>query len=132
MDLAEIQRQALAAREISIVIDGASFTLRLPTRLDSQVALARVLAANKGETNDHVLALRIERETLLQAVSGWSGVPARWLVPDADPADAPCEFGRGLVAVLLDERPDICEQLGKTLFESMRLHNERRDTAAKN
>lgn len=131
MDLAEIQRHAAAAREFTVVIDGATFTLRLPTRLESRVALARVLAAYPNESND-VLAIRVERESLVQAIRGWSEVPLRWLLGDAAPGDERCAFERDMVSLLLDEQPGVAEVLGRDLFDRLRAFNETRDTAAKN
>lgn len=132
MDLADIHRQAQAAREFTECIDGATFTLRIPTRLDSRVALARVQAAHPGEQADMVLALLVERQSLVQAIAGWSGVPLGWVLRDAEPADQPCAFEPGMVGLLLDERPSVTEQLGRALFERMRAYNDQRDTAAKN
>ena len=131
MDLAEIQRLAAAAREFTSSIDGATFSLRLPTRIDSRVALARVLAANPGEAID-VLAIRVERESLVQAIVGWSDVPLRWVLGDAAPADELCAFDRAMVSLLLDEQPGVAELLGRDLFDRIRVWNETRDTAAKN
>lgn len=132
MNLADIHRQAQAAREFTEVVDGATFTLRVPTRLDSRVALARVLAANPGEPDNGVLAIRVERESLMQAIVRWSGVPLRWVLRDVEPADEQCAFDRTMVGLLLDERPVVAEQLGRVLFERIRAYNEARDTAAKN
>lgn len=132
MDLADIHRQATAAREFTEVIEGATFTLRLPTRLDSRVALARVFAAHPQEKDEGVLAILVERESLVRAIVGWSGVPLRWVLADAEPADAPCPFDAGMVPLLLDERPDVAEQLGRVLFDRIRSFNATRDTAAKN
>lgn len=131
MDLEEIQRHAAAAREFTSSIDGATFTLRLPTRLDSKLALARVLAAHRGESND-VLAIRVERETLVQSLIGWADVPLRWVLRDAAPADEPCAFDRAVVGLLLDEQPGVAELLGRDLFDRIRAWNATRDTAAKN
>ena len=131
MDLAEIQRAAAAAREFTIDIDGATFWLRLPTRLDSRIALARVLAANAGEQDNDVLAILVERESLRQAVVGWSDVPLRWVLVDA-PANEFCVLTRASVELLLDERPTVAERLGRELFARLRAFNEIRDTAAKN
>jgi len=132
MDLADIHRQAAAAREFTEVIEGASFNLRLPTRLDSRIALTRVLSANPGETDNDVLALRVERESLRQAVFGWSDVPLRWVLGDVEPADATCAFDRTMVGLLLDESPDVADKLGHALFSRIKAFNATRDTAAKN
>ncbi len=132
MDLADIHRQATATREFTEVIEGATFTLRLPTRLDSRIALARVLAVNEGETANDVLAIRVERESLMQAIVRWSDVPLRWVLGDVEPADAPCEFDRSVIGLLLDERPDVAEKLGAALFSRIKEFNALRDTAAKN
>lgn len=144
MDLSDIHRQALAAREFTETIDGATFTLRLPTRLDSRIALTRVLAAHPGETNNDVLALRVERESLIQAIVGWTGVPMHWVLPGATaepPLEAcvsdaapPAQFAYSpqCVALLLDTQPDHAETLGRELFNRVRRRNGVLDTAAKN
>jgi len=130
-DIDDIERQARAAREFTETIEGATFTLRLPTRLESRVALARVMAANAGETDNDVLAILVERETLRNAVIGWSGVPVSWILDDA--ADAgEFAYRQAVVPLLLDERPDVADQLAGALFGRLKTYNSRRDTAAKN
>jgi len=132
MDIAEIQRQASAAREFNVQIDGAAFKLRLPTRLDSRVALARVLATHADESDNDVLAIHVERQALVQSVLRWDGVPMRWVLADTNDLKAQCEFQVGLVGLLLDERPDIADHLSRELFARLQAFNEIRDTAAKN
>lgn len=132
MDLADIHRQATAAREFTEVIEGATFTLRLPDRLATRVAFTRVRAAHPDETSNNVLALLIQAETLKQAVVGWASVPLRWVLGDVEPADAPYEFERDGIELLLREKPDVADRLGTVLFERIRAFNATRDTAAKN
>lgn len=132
MDLADIHRQASAAREFTEVVEGATFSLRLPDRLDSRVAFARVRAAHPDEESNTVLAILIQSETLKQAVIGWAGVPLRWVLGDVEPADAPYAFERDAVELLLREKPDVADRLGAVLFERIRSFNATRDTAAKN
>ena len=126
MDLAEIQRRAQAARESTIEIDGATFTMRLPTPLETRVACVQAGGVVQSEQ-----VLRAERIMLCGAIVGWSGVPLSWVLHDAETGEF-YEYSPEAVGLLLDQRAALAIVLGDQM--SLRMHewNERQGTAAKN
>jgi hypothetical protein len=135
MELDDIRRQALAAREFQKVIEHVTFTLRLPTRYE--VTLAARRSAARGATldgstdNDPAHLLILERLLLEQAVVRWSGLRLRNVLPD-EATDEDITHSSGAVPLLLDAQPDWARELGVALFDRMAQRRERQDTAAKN
>lgn len=126
MDLAEIQRRAQAARESTLDVDGATFTLRIPTAYETRLACHQVGDGGRAEQ-----LLRVERVLLLGALVGWVGVPLSWVLPDADPHEA-YVFSPDAVELLLDARPALAVALGDQLSARMQARAEQQGTAAKN
>lgn len=130
MDASDLRRHALAARQFGVAVgDGVSVTLTDLTRLQMQLALLE--AAGVGRALDSAAKLRFRRLELLRAVSGWSGVRERHLVPGAA-TDADVPFDAELVELLLDAQPAWEDALGAALVERGEKRAAALDTAAKN
>lgn len=129
MDLDDLKRKAAAACETGHSIGPRSFTLRVPTRY--QVSL--VVARHGGTEGDQGQALfLIARRMLLeQALVGWAGVLVSDILPDsADATAQPHE--PGAVPLLLDAQPAWAGELSDRLVELIAERNQRQDSAAKN
>lgn len=127
MDAAEIARRAEAAREFSHVVDGRSYKLRLPTRVQMQMLVLDHVptTAEKGEYWD-----RLRRPALELALFGWDGVRLGDLLPDGgDEAQA---FDRVLVPVLFESHPNVEDELGLELIKRMAERTARREADEKN
>lgn len=127
MELSEIKRQAQAAREFTHTVDAATFTLRMPTRFEGQLAARE---CERGERHE-VYALRVERRLLLSAVVGWSGVLVKDVLP-GHPNDDALVFEPGAVEALADARPGVFAVLGKELFTRMAAASALQEAAEKN
>lgn len=126
MDWAAIQAQQRAAREIEAPAGGHSFTLRVPTRHEVNVAVARLLVAN----GDGSVAL-LQRKLLELAIVGWNGPRMRDLLPASDDATPlPCE--PAAVPLLLDEQPELEDELGAALNRAFAARRERAEDIAGN
>lgn len=138
MELDDIRRHALAAREFQRVIEHATFTLRLSTRFEVTVAARRSGARLAGvggepEQADPAHLLILERLLLEQAVVRWSGLRLRDVLPEHDTsADDDLPHSAAAVPLLLDAQPDWARELGIALFDRMAQRREAQDTAAKN
>jgi hypothetical protein len=129
MDLADIQRQALAARELPAPPQAAgrvTATLRIPTRHEVQLALQRA-----GPQDDAGRMVTLERHLLEAAVVGWAGVQLRDVLP-GHPNDDAMLHEAGAVPLLLDAQPDWAQAWGLVLFEAMRQSRQTQDAAEKN
>ncbi|MEW6169681.1 MAG: hypothetical protein AB1651_18605 [Pseudomonadota bacterium] len=115
MDLAEIARRQLAAREIRHSVDGRSFTLRLPTRHERKLVLARVCdeaqwRAGGVEGEAFVLptelSMRVTRLLLERAIVGWD-VTLGDVLPEVDgeAGAEPLPWSATAVPLLLDAQP---------------------------
>lgn len=131
MELDDIRRQALAAREFPVVIEHATrvitCTLRIPTRHETRVALQRA-----GPADDAARLLVAERLLLEGALVAWSGVRVCDVLAEHDPADLQMPFDRGAVPLLLDAQPAWASALGLQLVDRMAQRNAAQDTATKN
>ncbi len=131
MDMEDIKRFALAARQFSVEVEpGVHVTLRAPTRHELQMASARSEA-----TGGSVVSLVAWRRDLsVRAVVVWSGVRVGHVLPDhadANP-DEPLPFDQELVAELLDAQPEWEALLADALFKRLGERSQRKDEAAKN
>lgn len=126
MELDDIRRHALAAREFQKVIEHATFTLRIPTRHETQLAIRR------GGPSDDVARLLVAERLLLEgALVRWSGVRVQDVLADHEFAeDLPHE--PAAVPLLLDAQPDWAHQLGVALMDAMASRQAAQDTAEKN
>jgi len=128
MDLADIRRKALAAREFIVVEDASSYTLRLPTSHDIEVEAIRS-RLHDGDIDPAQLTV-IRRRLLERALVAWSGVPCERLATGAgsEPADVSVEA----VAFLLDAEPDLAQRLDAQFVERLAARRQTQGTAAKN
>lgn len=131
MELDDIRRQALAAREFPVAIEHASrrisFTLRIPTRHETRIALQRA-----GPQDDAARLLVAERLLLEGAVVAWIGVRIGDVLPEHEPGSDELAFERSAVGLLLDAQPAWASELGLQLVDRMAQRNTAQDTAAKN
>lgn len=131
MELDDIRRQALAAREFERAVDHATFTLRIPTRHEVTIAVRRAAAKTLAGDSDPAHLLLLERMLLEAAIVRWSGLTVRDILPAHELAeDLPHE--PGAVGLLLDAQPDWARELGMALFDRMAARRDAQDTAAKN
>lgn len=126
MDLDDIRRQALAAREFQRVIEHATFTLRIPTRHETTLAIRRA-----GPLEDEARLLVAERLLLEGAIVRWSGVRVRDVLPGHELAED-LAYDRSAVGLLLDAQPDWARELGLAMVDHMAARNAAQDTAEKN
>jgi hypothetical protein len=133
MELDDIARNALAAREFQIATGHAHYTLRLPTRYEITLAASRAQAsADEPGAKDPAHLLILERLLLERAVVRWTGVHVRDVLPEHEAADEPLPFEPRAVPLLLDAQPDLARDLSLALFDRMAQRREAGDTAAKN
>lgn len=126
MDAADLKRKALASRQVQLeVAKSISFTLTLPTTLESSIAYSQASKPDDGATMP-----RFQRALVLLAVTGWSGVTANHVLTGEGAEAVP--FDQSLTPVLLDAKPDWEEKLTHTLLDELAKRKEVRDTAVKN
>jgi len=134
MDLADLKRRALAAREFQKAVGPQEslrqFTLRVPTPHEVKVAASRAgLSAVVEDQAAHVL---LQRALLVPAVVAWSGVTVGDVLADAEPGTDALELEAGAVELVLDAHPDWEQELVSELYQRMAQRREQKDTAAKN
>lgn len=127
MDIQTIKRRSMAARESTLLVNGRSFTLRLPTTFELTL-LAQRASLSKDEPAASFVLLR---RALEQAVVGWDGVRVADLLPDSDDA-TPLAFDAEAVPLLLDAQPDVADALTAELASKIAARAARMDTAEKN
>lgn len=131
MDLAEIARRQIAAREIKHTVGGRSFTLRLPTRHERKLVLARVCdegqwrgSADEGGIMPTEIAMRATRLLLERAIVGWDARLGDVLADlDATAADEPLPWSAQAVPLLLDARPEWEAELQRAFAEAENARN---------
>lgn len=126
MELADIRRNALAARQFSVEVAPATFTLTIPTHMESSIAYSK---ATIGGKFDGGAQLRFQRALILTAVSGWTGVLLRHVLNEGD---EPIDFEPGAVDLLMDAQPEWESALVSELLDKMAERKAKEDTAAKN
>lgn len=126
MELADIKRKALAARQFSVEVAPATFTLTIPTKLESSVAYMEA-AGTKGRSS----MLRLQRALVVLAVTGWAGVQIKHVLPDYSGDDS-FAFEEGATETLLDAQPAWEEKLTTALLDKIAERKAAEDTAAKN
>jgi hypothetical protein len=129
-DLEYIARKALAARQFEQVAGPVTFSMQLPTKLESSIAYAQSLVASGRR--DAVANLRFQRALVLQAVVGWRGVLVQHVLPrHPDPAEV-FEFEPGAAEVLLDAQPEWETELLQALLGRVAAREAAEDSAEKN
>ena len=128
MDLDYIRRKAMAARQFECAAGPASFTLRLPTKLESSIAYAGAHSAGRADSS---AGLRFERALGVQAVVGWSGVLVRHAL-HAHEGDESFDFEPGAAEVLFDAQPEWEGVILQALMTRVAERQAAEDTAEKN
>jgi len=128
MDLADIKRRAMAAREAPVTAGGFTFTLRLPTQYEIDVEAARA-RLHGGEIDPAHLVI-IRRRLLEQAVVAWSGVT--WEHLAAGSGSTAADISQDAVALLLDSQPELAAELDAEFVSRLADRNTKRAEAAKN
>lgn len=126
MDINDLRRKVLAAREFSLVIDGVTFTLRVPSEHQVQVASLR-----SGLGNDSAAMPLLRRRLLEEALIHWAGAQVSHLVPGHEP-DEPLDFDAEVVPLLLDVQAEWAQQLDEALVLRLAERRKPQDTAEKN
>lgn len=134
MDLADIARQALAAREFSVTVGPAHaprhLTLRVPTQ--HQTALAARRAGLHQAQPDAAATLVLERSIQASAVVGWHGVQVGDVLPESEAAAEPLPFAPGAVELLLDAQPEWAELALQALISRIAARHAVQEAGAKN
>jgi hypothetical protein len=125
MDLDDIRRKALAARTFDHAVGGVTFTLRLPTKLESTIAWTVANSERDGSAG-----VRFERALAEVAIAGWSGVSLRHILPDH--ADEAFAFEPGAASVLLDAQPEWEASILQAVLQKITERQAAEDTAGKN
>lgn len=128
MDLDYIRRKSIAARQFECAAGPATFTLRLPTKLESSIAYAGAHSAGRADSS---AGLRFERALGVQAVVGWSGVLVRHALHSHE-GDELFEFEPGAAEVLFDAQPEWEGVILQALMTRVAERQAAEDTAEKN
>lgn len=133
-DLADLARQALAARDISVTVGPPDaprhITLRVPTQY--QTALAARRAGLHMATPEPAAALVLERQLQTGAVVGWHGVLVGDVLPQHPQAAEPLPFDAAAVELLLDAQPQWGSVALQALMDKMAQRAQVQEAAAKN
>jgi hypothetical protein len=129
MELDDIKRHALAARQFQVTHGEGTFTLTMPTKLQSSIAYAQAMEASARVAS--ATSLRFNRALLLLAITTWSGVLLKSALPDIA-SDEQMEFEPGAVELLLDAQPDLEKVLFEELMSRFMQRSKVLDTAEKN
>lgn len=114
MDFAALLAQSAARREFDVPFRGAVFRLRMQTPFEHR----RIAYSNVGPDGRFDFA-QVERQTVLTAVIGWTGVTAADIFgPEA--GSEPVEFSQEALGALLDLRLDVLDALAAPLQERLR------------
>jgi hypothetical protein len=124
-DIEQLKARALAARRFSVVVDGRTYVLQLPTQHELELAAARKAAGEAG-------MVEFFRAQLERAVVGWSDVTDAVFVGGQSLDYAPVPYSPELVPWLLDAQPADAEQLRAALIEKLAERRARVEAAAKN
>lgn len=134
MDLEDIKRQALAARQFDVTVGPESapryISLRLPTR--HEVVIASRRAGLHRMADDQAAHVVLQRALLQAAVIGWSRVTVGDVLPDSPAADELLPHEPGAVELLLDAKPAWDERLGAELWTRLAERKASWESAAKN
>ena len=135
MELADLKRFALAAREFSLAVGDPArhpachVSLRIPTQHEVDVAARRSVVGAGDDQAAHVV---LSRSLLLLGVVGWSGVTVGDVLPDSAEAADVLPYEPGAVELLLDAQPEWAQAMYTALIDRMVKRKEAKDTAAKN
>jgi hypothetical protein len=127
-DIADLQRKAQAAREFTVKVGAAAYTLRLPTEHEKRLAVLRARGALDGE--DPASTEVIIRALVEAALVRWDGVTCAMLAPGAGPE--PAELLPGAAALLLDNQPETAHALALEFIERSAQRQQHAQAAEKN
>lgn len=128
MELDDLKHAVLAARTLYAKAGGADFTLRLPTKLDSQLAFADAHESSAGSRT--ASSIQFQRNLLLKALVAWAGVTTTMILQGGDAEQV--EFSRDAAELLLDENPDVESELFAQLMTKISERKAQQDSAEKN
>jgi hypothetical protein len=120
--------QDRAAREFKVECGPRSYTVRIPTDHEQELAWRRC----RPEQPMGAFVAEFWRELSLVAVVGWSGVKAGDLSPDAPKPDDSVRFSAAGVGFLLDKLPDDAAKLGEAFAIEFAKRKTEQEDAAKN
>lgn len=120
-------RAAKAAREYEHVIEGRTFKMLMPTRHEARLTHHKNGGGGEG---DATVWIKTQRDLLLGAIVGWSGVTQKDLLNDG--SDNAVEFHADLVPLLLDARDLWFHELWFDLKGRYDKRDENIDEAKKN
>ena len=132
MDLADLKRQATAAREFSVSVGTPARHITLRTPTEHELTLAARRAGMHNATDDVAATLVLERALVCASVVAWSGVTVGDVLPASDQAEQPLAFEAGAVPLLLDAQNDWAQALWVALIERLAERRVKKDTAEKN
>lgn len=121
MDNAAIKAAVEASRRVTETVGGRTFTLRLPTQHEVEMAYLRA----RGDGNHEAATSACMRFLLERSIVGWTEVVTTDLVPDVPPEPVP--WSADLVPIFLDVQSEIADEL-KEKF-SARLNARQKKTA---
>jgi hypothetical protein len=129
MDFDQVKRLALAAREFQFSHEGFTFTLRLPTQQEVDVAFARA-AVGLSEEEDPAAMVKLKRDLLERSVIAWSGVTFEHLAAGGG-AETP-ELSPEAVGLFLDNNVEAAVMLELRFLEERVARKKKQEDAAKN
>jgi nucleotide-binding universal stress UspA family protein len=132
MDLADLKRQATAAREFSVSVGTPPRHITLRTPTEHELTLAARRAGMHSATDDVAASLVLERALVCACLVAWSGVTVGDVLPDSDQAAQPLDFEAGAVPLLLDAKHAWAQELWAALVERLADRRVKKDTAEKN
>lgn len=132
MELADLKRFALAAREFSHSVGDPArqISLRVPTQ--HQIDLAARRSGLSSLSDDQAANVVLSRSLLLLGVVGWSGITVGDVLPGNAQSAEPLPWEAGAVELLLDAQPEWAQEMYEALIEQLLSRKALKDTAAKN
>ena len=125
MDVKELKDRIEASRRVEAVVNGATFTMIMPTDHQLRVIMQRANDAN-GQRVDALIWHRL----LGQALVGWSGVKVADLFVVEN--DEPLAFSAEARDLLLEHRLDIVDSLEREVLQWLSDYRSKREATEKN
>ena len=125
MDVKELKERIEAARRVEATVNGATFTMVMPTDHQWRVCVQE----SRGEDGRVIDALAYRR-LLERALTGWSGVKCSDMMPGESEEALP--FSPAARELLLDHRLDIVDELTIAFGAWLRDHRAKQEESEKN
>lgn len=108
IDLADIRRDQVAAREFAHTVGAVAYTLRTPTAFEVDCA-----AGDAGGLSRAGGMVRAQRAIIEQSIVGWQGLTVAMLLPAGHKraSDEAVPWSADAVPLLLDAQPDLVDEL---------------------